>query len=222
MEYMEHIDSLLEFLLSQESLNDGEIQCKNCWKGACAVWRFKDCSLGTPMWWACMRTSHRHNPFHQIERWTRKFYQPAKLWEVSAYLLVQHHVGTQLCRNLNRQLDFLEKVETWKDSEEQEKLRNGNQRWCRHRLAHLQINRMNLNRHHYSAFSLAPSPSNVPALQLALHFSNTLQNFWHRTLTYYNNDLQPGIWDLGLAWAAGVESHHWVYSTSPECTLGEQ
>ena len=79
------------------------------WKGACAVWRCKDCSLGTPMCRACMWTSHWHNPFHQIERWTRKFYQPAKLWEVGTYLLVQHHVGTQLCRNLNRQFDFLKK-----------------------------------------------------------------------------------------------------------------
>ena len=124
MEYVERIDSLLESLLSRESLNDGEIQCKHCRKGACAVWRCKDCSLGTSMCRACMRTSHRHNPFHRIERWTGKFYRPAELWEVGAYLLVQHHVGTQLCENLNCQLDFLEKVETGKDSEEQEKLRN--------------------------------------------------------------------------------------------------
>ena len=124
MEYVERIDSLLESLLSRESLNNGEIQCKHCRKGACAVWRCKDCSLGTSMCWACMWTSHRHNPFHWIECWTGKFYRPAELWEVSAYLLVQHHVGTQLCENLNRQFDFLEKVETGKDSEKQEKLCN--------------------------------------------------------------------------------------------------
>ena len=71
-----------------------------------------------------MQTSHWHNPFHRIEQWTGKFYRPAELWKVGAYLLVQHHVGTQLCENLNHRLDFLEKVETGKDSEEQEKLRN--------------------------------------------------------------------------------------------------
>jgi CxC2 like cysteine cluster associated with KDZ transposases len=123
MEYVVRIDSLLDSLLSRESLNDVEKQCTHCEKGVWAVWRCKDCSLGITMCRRCMRTTHSHNPFHRIERWTGNFFQPAELWEVGTYLLVKHHVGTPLCDRLRRQLDFLETLEIRKDEEEQTNLR---------------------------------------------------------------------------------------------------
>jgi hypothetical protein len=123
MEYVDQIDSLLVSLLSRESLDDVDRLCNHCEKGVSAVWRCKDCSLGITMCRRCMRTTHRDNPFHRIERWTGIFFQPAELWEVGTYLLVRHQVGTPFCDKLRRQLDFLETVEIRKDKDEQMNLR---------------------------------------------------------------------------------------------------
>jgi CxC2 like cysteine cluster associated with KDZ transposases len=120
MDYVNRIDILLEALLSRETIEDHDKQCQHCDKGVWAVWRCKDCSLGTPMCRRCIRTSHRNNPFHRIERWNGSFFRQANLWEVGAYLLVRHHVGNPLCDTLSRQIDFLESIETKRDIAEQE------------------------------------------------------------------------------------------------------
>lgn len=127
MEYVDRIDGLLESLLNRESLDDSEKKCVHCSKGVWAVWRCRDCSLGSPMCRRCMRTSHKPNPFHRIERWTGNFFRSAHLWEVGGYLLVQHHTGARLCETLIRQLDFLETVEDGRDKAEQQLL-GGNER----------------------------------------------------------------------------------------------
>ncbi|KAF8802325.1 hypothetical protein BYT27DRAFT_7112705, partial [Phlegmacium glaucopus] len=76
--------------MSREVLADEAKQCQHCDKGVFVVWRCRDCGMGTPMCRACMRVSHRENPFHRIEQWNGTFFQPAELWEVSVYLLVRH------------------------------------------------------------------------------------------------------------------------------------
>ncbi|KAF8811081.1 hypothetical protein BYT27DRAFT_7221743 [Phlegmacium glaucopus] len=97
---MDRIDGLLEALLSRESLNEGDKQCRHCDQGHWAVWRCRDCALGVPMCRGCMRASHMANPFHRIERWNGGFFRSADLWEVGIYVLVQHHSGTPLCETL--------------------------------------------------------------------------------------------------------------------------
>ncbi|KAF8797509.1 hypothetical protein BYT27DRAFT_7016501, partial [Phlegmacium glaucopus] len=64
--------------------------CRHCDKALFAVWRCKDCLLATPMCRACMRLSHRDNPFHRIEQWNGSYFRTAELWEVGTYLLVRH------------------------------------------------------------------------------------------------------------------------------------
>jgi CxC2 like cysteine cluster associated with KDZ transposases len=120
MEYVDRIDSLLESLLSRESLNDGDKHCRHCDQGYKAIWRCKDCSLAVPVCRGCMRASHKDNPFHRIEKWTGNYFRSAYLWEVGTFLLVRHHVGTPLCGTLIRQQKFLERVESGKDMAEQE------------------------------------------------------------------------------------------------------
>lgn len=122
MEYVNHIDSLLESLLSRESLKESDNQCQHCEGNVSAVWRCKDCSMGTPMCRRCIRISHQHNPFHRIERWNGIFFRPAELWEVGTYLLVRHHVGTPICETLKRQISFLESIEIRRDAAEQKSL----------------------------------------------------------------------------------------------------
>ena len=122
MDYVDRIDSLLESLLSRESLAEGDKQCRHCDRGYWAVWRCRDCSLGVPVCRGCMRASHRDNPFHRIERWTGHFFRSAGLCEVGTYLLVRHHVGTPLCEILIRQQKFLESVESAKDLAEQQEI----------------------------------------------------------------------------------------------------
>ena len=122
MEYVDRVDSLLESLLSRESINETEKRCQHCEKQDWAVWRCKDCSLGITMCRQCIRHSHRNNPFHRIEKWTGKYFRPAALWEVGAYLLVRHHLGTQICDTLQRQVEFLESLEMRRDREEQKHL----------------------------------------------------------------------------------------------------
>ena len=53
----------------------------------------KDCDIGVSMCRGCIRSSHKVNLLHQIERWNRSFFRPAELWEVSTHLLVPHHQG---------------------------------------------------------------------------------------------------------------------------------
>ena len=69
-----------------------------------------------------MRIYHKENPFHRIEQWNGSFYRPAEVWEVGAYVLVSHHVGTPLCNTLIAQERFLEIVEQKKDDAEQNAL----------------------------------------------------------------------------------------------------
>jgi hypothetical protein len=124
MQYVDHMDDLLEALLSREVLTEDAGHCRHCDKGMISVWRCKDCSLGTSMCRRCMRISHRDNPFHRIERWNDSFFTPAELWEVGTYILVRHHTGPPLCEDLQLQTEFLEAVETIKDKAEQDKLAN--------------------------------------------------------------------------------------------------
>lgn len=70
----------------------------------------------------CMRETHKHNPFHRIQRWTGSYFRSADLWEVGTYLLVPHHCGNSLCDNLTRHRIYFEAVEKGKDKSEQENL----------------------------------------------------------------------------------------------------
>ena len=127
MQYVDRMDGLLEALLSREAMADGVSQCRHCDKRACAVWRCKDCALGTPMCRGCMRASHRENPFHRIEQWNGTFFRSADLWEVSTYVLVRHHAGGPLCDTLNLQIKFIETAEIAKDVAEQNHLTKSKQ-----------------------------------------------------------------------------------------------
>jgi hypothetical protein len=122
MEYVEQVDTLLEASLSREVLAEEEKKCRHCTNGVWAVWRCRDCSLGSPMCRGCFRFYHRENPFHRIEQWNGNFYRPAEISEVGIHLLVQHHNGLPLCETLKAQQIFLESLEKRKDDAEQESL----------------------------------------------------------------------------------------------------
>lgn len=146
MDYVERIDSLLESLLSRESLDDSEKLCQQCDDGVWALWRCRDCSLGVPMCRGCIRAAHKHDPLHRIERWTGVFYRPAYLWEVGCYILIRHHIGTPLCQYLTAQVEFLENVEKRKDKAEQDLL--------------------NQSGHSFISTPVsAPAPTSIPALE---------------------------------------------------------
>jgi hypothetical protein len=114
------MDELLEALLTREAMPDGTTTCRHCDKSVFAVWRCKDCVLGTPMCRKCMRLSHGENPFHRIEKWNGGYFRPAELWEVGTYLLVRHHNGEVLCDTLKVWCNMLEIGEEREDSDEQE------------------------------------------------------------------------------------------------------
>lgn len=116
------MDEFLEALLDREAMPGGTSQCRHCDKGMLAVWRCKDCLLGTSMCRGCMRLSHRENPLHRIEQWNGSYFRPAELWEVGTYLLVKHHVGERVCNTLEVWCNFLEQAERSKDTGEQQRL----------------------------------------------------------------------------------------------------
>ena len=123
MEYVARIDDLLEASLSREALADEDKHCRHCTKNNIAIWRCKDCNMGTPMCRACIRGYHKTNPFHRIEHWNGHYFRPADLWEVGSYLLVRHHKGIAMCDRLTAQEMFLDTFEERKDSAEQDLLK---------------------------------------------------------------------------------------------------
>lgn len=66
-----------------------------------------------------MRTSHRFNALHRVERWNGSFYAPSKLWQTGCYLLIPHHEGVPLCDSLLHEINVIEKHQEPKDAEEQ-------------------------------------------------------------------------------------------------------
>lgn len=116
------MDEFLAALLSREGMPEGADKCQHCDKAAFAAWRCKDCTFSSPMCRACMRRSHRDNPFHRIEHWNGGYFQSAELWEVGTYLFVRHYVGEGICDNLRIWCDFLERAEEIKDNAEQRRL----------------------------------------------------------------------------------------------------
>jgi hypothetical protein len=121
-QYVDRMDELLEAMLTREAIPDGSGTCRHCDKGVLAIWRCKDCVLGTPMCRACIRQLHRENPFHRIEKWNGAYFRPAELWEVGTYLLVRHHTGEMMCETLRVWCNLLEIDEERKDIGEQEVL----------------------------------------------------------------------------------------------------
>lgn len=119
-QYVERMDELLKALVTREAMPDGPATCRHCCRSVFAVWRCKDCVLGTPMCRKCMRSSHEENPFHHIEKWNGAYFRPAELWEVGTYLLVRHHTGEFLCDTLKLWCSMLEMGEEIKDRDEQE------------------------------------------------------------------------------------------------------
>ncbi|KAF8805303.1 hypothetical protein BYT27DRAFT_7224958 [Phlegmacium glaucopus] len=121
-QYINRIDDLLDACLSREAMPAGTGMCRHCEKDVFAIWRCRDCMLPTPRCRACMQIGHRENLFHRIEKWNGGYFRPAKQWEVSTYLLVQHHVGEAVCETLKRWTEFLEHAEESKDNAEQDQL----------------------------------------------------------------------------------------------------
>jgi CxC2 like cysteine cluster associated with KDZ transposases len=119
LEYVARIDHLLEASLGRESLAEDDKNCRHCSLGALAIWRCKDCSMGLPLCRFCIRTYHKDNPFHRIEKWNGDYFRPAELWEVGIYLLIRHYTGNPICDNLDAQIKFLEVVEAKNDNAEQ-------------------------------------------------------------------------------------------------------
>lgn len=117
------MDDILEAFISRESMPVGAGVCGHCDKQLLAVWRCKDCVLGTPMCRSCIRASHKENPFHRIEKWNGSYFRPAELWEVGSYLLIRHHTGDAICETLKRWCTLLEQDEEIRDNFEQEQLR---------------------------------------------------------------------------------------------------
>ena len=119
MEYVSRIDGLLEASLTREALADEDKCCQQCDLGNWAVWRCSDCSIEIPMCRGCIRQRHKENPFHRIEHWNGKFFRPAELWEVGAYLVVRHRNRMLPCDSIQRQISFIEKLERRTDAAEQ-------------------------------------------------------------------------------------------------------
>lgn len=119
-QYVDRVDEFLDALLSREA--GGASTCRHCNKSI-AVWRCRDCVLGTPMCRSCMRLNHRENPFHRIERWNGSYYRPAELREVGTYLLIRHYTGVSLCETLTGWINLLDSAEKTNDSNEQDMLR---------------------------------------------------------------------------------------------------
>lgn len=119
---MDRIDDLLLATLTREAWREEEKRCEECPEGRWAVWRCIDCSLSHPTCRQCMRRTHRHAPLHRIECWNGSHFRQAALWEVGTYILVEHGIGTRVCKALKFQIEFLEKLQLKKDEEEQLKV----------------------------------------------------------------------------------------------------
>jgi hypothetical protein len=120
MQYIDRIDALLEASMSREVMAEDYKKCRHCSKSNWAAWRCRDCLMGIPMCRGCIRSYHKENPFHRIEKWNGNFFRRADLWEVGTYLLIRHHTGITLCNSLVSQENFLEMVEKIKDKAEQD------------------------------------------------------------------------------------------------------
>ena len=119
LQFVDHINSLLDALLSREDLLNEHSTCSHCSGHQWAVWRCQDCSLATPMCRKCMRHTHQENPFHRVQCWTSTHFWAAELWEVGTYILVPHYAGQWVCDTLAIQKGYLEKFEWQKDLAEQ-------------------------------------------------------------------------------------------------------
>lgn len=120
MEYITRIDGLLEASMSREVMAEDYKKCRHCSKSNWAVWRCRDCLMGIPMCRGCIRSNHKENPLHRIEKWNGNFFRRAELWEVGTYLLIRHYTGITLCNSLVSQENFLEIVEKIRDDAEQD------------------------------------------------------------------------------------------------------
>ena len=110
---------ILQATLSRETWRDDQQRCSECLRGNWAIWRCIDCMLSHPLCHHCMCHMHRHSPFHRIECWMGSYFRHAALWEVSIYILVEHHGAILICLGLQFQIEFLENLQSKKNSEEQ-------------------------------------------------------------------------------------------------------
>lgn len=120
-QYVDRVDEFLEAHLTREAMPGGATACRHC-NNCIAVWRCRDCVLGTPMCRSCIRLSHRENPFHRVQQWNGSYFRPASLSEVGTYLLIPHHTGEAICETLERWCGILDSAERKKDEMEQEEL----------------------------------------------------------------------------------------------------
>ncbi|KAF9491174.1 hypothetical protein BDN71DRAFT_1347371, partial [Pleurotus eryngii] len=53
-------------------------------------WQCKECHQRTMFCHECMRNAHLEMPFHQIQKWTGKYFCPGSLWEVGVCVIVDY------------------------------------------------------------------------------------------------------------------------------------
>jgi len=118
-EFLLHRKDLLASLLGSYALPT-TTECQNCGI-AVGRWRCRDCYLQPLLCRGCCRHRHVNLPFHRVERWTGRFFQPAHLWEVGHRLFIPHAAG--ICEYLVLQTRSVEEEEQKEDALEQEVLK---------------------------------------------------------------------------------------------------
>ena len=121
-QFVDRVSDLLQATLARETLPEGLQTCWECSQGTRAIWRCIDCTLSHTLCRHCMRHTHRQSPFHRIECWTGSYFRRAALWEVGAYILVEHHTNVPVCEGLKFQMEFLERLQLKRDKEEDDKI----------------------------------------------------------------------------------------------------
>jgi len=86
-EFSHVIDNILDVVLQMEAPMDDGI-CSSC--GACqTMWKCSDCVGCTNLCNACVKVRHSTMPYHRVQHWTGKFFEPA--WLCQANVLI--HLG---------------------------------------------------------------------------------------------------------------------------------
>ncbi|KAF8256752.1 hypothetical protein EI94DRAFT_1639041 [Lactarius quietus] len=61
-----------------------------CSKSAPFEWRCSDCFPAPVLCRECCRDSHQQLPFHQVQKWTGKYFMPSWLREIGVNLCLGH------------------------------------------------------------------------------------------------------------------------------------
>jgi len=117
-QFVDKITPILQAHLSREALPESLSRCPECPSSNRATWRCSECTWSRVLCCCCMRSAHRANPLHRIQRWNSNHFVDASLWKVGCFLVIPHQ-GSDICAIMQDRLNDFEVEEEHRDRLEQ-------------------------------------------------------------------------------------------------------